>query len=137
MMNTCASLRASECLRRRLGAIGQNTQLSPDLHVDFAERTRIGDWVYVGPGGQFFGRGGLTIGDHVIISPQVTIMTSMHNHLAARFIPYDEIELLKPVEIGVAGWIGFGAILMPGVSWEKDASLGRVRLSRNHSLMAP
>ena len=123
-MNACASVRATECLRRKLSAVGPNAQLSPDLQVDSAERIRIGDWVYVGPGGQFFGRGGLAISDHVIIGPKVTIMTSMHNHRTARLIPYDEIELLKPVEIGTASWIGFGAILMPGVVLGKGCIVG-------------
>src|ERR1017187_3247779 len=79
-MDACASAQAAECLRRRLGAFGPNVQLFPDLQLDFAERIRIGDWVYVGPVGQLFGREGLIIGDHVIIGPQVTIMTSMHNY---------------------------------------------------------
>lgn len=124
IMNTCASAQAAERLRRRLGAVGANVQLSPDLQVDFADRIHIGDWVYVGLGGEFSGREGLTIADHVIIGPRVTIMTSMHNHRSARFIPYDEIELLNPVEIGVASWIGFGAIIMPGIVLGKGCIVG-------------
>lgn len=115
-MNAWSQAYATEALRRGLGAIGPNTELSPDLQADFAERLRIGDWVYIGPGGRFFARGGLTIADHVIIGPEVTIMTSMHNYREARLVPYDEVELLNPVEIGVACWIGYGAILMPGVA---------------------
>jgi len=123
-MNNFASAHAVECLRRKLGAVGPNVQLFPNLSLDYAERIRIGNWVYIGPGGQFFARGGLTIADHVIIGPQVTIMSSMHNYQDARFIPYDEVELLKPVEIGVASWIGFGAILMPGVILGKGCIVG-------------
>jgi len=123
-MDACASAQAAECLRRRLGAVGPNVQLSPNLQVDFAERIQIGDWVYVGPGSQFYGRGGLTIADHVIFGPQVIIMTSMHNHRNARFIPYDEIELLKPVKIGEASWIGFNAMLMPGVNLGRGCIVG-------------
>lgn len=111
-MNDCAAANANQRLRRSLGSIGSNVQLSSDTQVEFAERIRIGDYVYVGPRGQFFGRGGLTIADHVIIGPQVTIMTSMHNFKEARFIPYDEVELLSAVEIGEASWIGLSAILM-------------------------
>jgi acetyltransferase-like isoleucine patch superfamily enzyme len=92
--------------------------------LDYAERIRIGDWVHIGPRAQFWGRGGLTIADHVMIGPQVTIMTSMHNYRGARFIPYDEIELLGQVEIGVASWIGFGAIILPGVVLGKGCIVG-------------
>jgi acetyltransferase-like isoleucine patch superfamily enzyme len=48
----------------------------------------------------------------------------MHNYRGARLIPYDEIELLKPVEIGVASWIGLGAILMPGVVLGRGCIIG-------------
>jgi acetyltransferase-like isoleucine patch superfamily enzyme len=123
-LNACALAQASECLRHRLGAVGPNAQLAPNLLVEFAERVQIGDWVYIGPGGQLLGRGGLTIADHVIIGPQVTIMTSMHNFKDARLIPYDEIESLKPVEIGVACWLGFGTILLPGVVLGKGCIVG-------------
>lgn len=123
-MNACSSDRTIERLRRELGAVGPNVQLSPSLTWDYAERIRIGDWVYVGSGVELWGRGGLTIADHVIIGPRVIVMTSMHNFKGARFIPYDEIELLKPVEIGVACWIGLGAILMPGVVLGKGCIVG-------------
>lgn len=123
-MKHCVMIHASVSLQRRLSTVGQNTQISPDLLVDFAENVVIGDWVYIGPGGKFFGRGGLTIADHVIIGPEVTIMTSMHNYKNARFVPYDEVELLNPVYIGRASWIGLGAILMPGVSLGNGCIVG-------------
>lgn len=123
-MDNCVCALASNRLRRKLGNTGANVHLAQDLRVDFAERICIGDWVYVGPGCQFYGRGGLTIADHVIVAPQVIIMTSMHNYKNARFIPYDEIELLNPVAIGVASWIGFGAIILPGVVLGKGCIVG-------------
>ena len=101
-------------LRERLGSVGPNSQLSADLSVDHADRVHIGNWVYIGFQGHLYGRGGLTIHDHTIIAPQVVIMTSMHNYQGARYVPYDEVELLKPVIIGVASWVGLGAIIMPG-----------------------
>jgi len=123
-VDACTSVYAIRSLRRRLGAVGPTTELFPDLFIDYAERIKIGDWVHIGSGGQLFGRGGLSIADHVIIGPQVTIMTSKHNHHPARLIPYDEVELLKPVEIGVASWIGLGVILMPGVVLGKGCIVG-------------
>lgn len=123
-LNACAAAQTTARLRRQLGAVGPNVDLQPNFSFDYAERIRIGDWVYIGSGGHFSGRGGLTIADHVVIGPQVTIMTSMHNYRDAQFIPYNEIELLKPVEIGVASWIGLGAMLMPGVSLGRGCIVG-------------
>ena len=123
-MKAAASAQAIEQLRGSLGAVGRNVQLFSNLSLDHAEKIMIGDCVYIGPGGQFFGRGGITISNHVIIGPQVIIMTSMHNYKNAKFIPYDEIELLNPVKIGEACWIGFNAMIMPGVNLGKGCIVG-------------
>jgi acetyltransferase-like isoleucine patch superfamily enzyme len=111
-------------IKKNLGLLGSNSELFGDLKLDFAERIQIGDWVYVGPGGNFFGRGGLFISDHVIIGPEVVIMTSMHNYKNARFIPYDEIEILNPVHIGDACWIGYRSIILPGVKLGSGCIVG-------------
>ena len=39
----------------------------------------------------------------------------MRRFQSANLIPYDEVELLKSVKIGVAVWLGYGAVVMPGV----------------------
>jgi acetyltransferase-like isoleucine patch superfamily enzyme len=111
-------------IKKNLGLLGSNSELFSDLQLDFAERIQIGDWVYIGPGGNFFGRGGLIISDHVIIGPEVVIMTSMHNYKNARLIPYDEVEILKPVHIGNACWIGYRSIILPGVKLGSGCIVG-------------
>jgi acetyltransferase-like isoleucine patch superfamily enzyme len=123
-MNALASAYATERLRCKLRTTGPNVELPSNLEVDYAERISIGDWVYIGPGGSLSGRGGLEIADHVVIGPKVIIMTSMHNYRGAKYIPYDEIELLKPVKVGLACWIGMGAIVMPGVTLGKGCIVG-------------
>lgn len=123
-LNSCASAYTLYRIGQDLAAVGENTLLSPDLQLDFAGRINIADWVYVGSGGKFFGRGGLTIADHVIIGPQVTIMTSMHKFKDANFLPYDEHEILKPVKIGEASWIGYGVIIMPGIEIGRGCIVG-------------
>jgi len=115
---------ASETIKKKLAVVGANVQLAPDLKLDWPERVEIGDWVYVGPEGQFFTRGGLVVEDHTIIGPRVTIMTAMHNFRNAKYVPYDEIELLAPVRIGAANWIGFGVLLMPGITLGKGCIVG-------------
>ncbi|HEY4335889.1 MAG TPA: acyltransferase [Puia sp.] len=55
------------------------------------------------------GRGGLTIGDHTQIAPNVVIVTANHD-------PYDTRKhVTAPVKIGRYCWIGAGAKIMPGV----------------------
>lgn len=123
-MNNLAALYTAKILRSKLASVGSNVEFFGDLQVHSAERVAIGDWIYIGPGCQFFGRGGIKIADHVVIGPQVIIMTSMHNYKNARMIPYDEIELLNEVSIGEACWIGFNSMLMPGVKLGKGCIVG-------------
>ncbi|WP_346355412.1 acyltransferase [Azotosporobacter soli] len=86
------------------------------VKIDYPERVRIGESVYIGPDVYLSGRGGLNIEAHSIVAPEVLILTSLHNYKSARMIPYDEVELLRPVTIERCVWIGMRAIIMPGVT---------------------
>jgi acetyltransferase-like isoleucine patch superfamily enzyme len=68
--------------------------------------------------------GGLSIGTGTIISDEVVILTYMHNYETPRMLPYDEIELVKPVSIGSYVWIGYRALVAPGVSIGDGAVVG-------------
>lgn len=64
-------------------------------------------------------RGGLTIGDNVSISPNVTFITGSYNMQASDF-KYEAFETI--VEDYV--WIGTRAIILPGVKIGKGAVIG-------------
>jgi len=57
------------------------------------------------------GRGGLSIGDNVDISPGVWILTDSHDMHDPLFR-----EVLAPVTIGNYAWIGSRALILPGVT---------------------
>jgi maltose O-acetyltransferase len=57
------------------------------------------------------GRGGLSIGDYVSISPGVWILTDSHDMHDPLFR-----EVLAPVTIGNHAWIGSRALILPGVT---------------------
>jgi acetyltransferase-like isoleucine patch superfamily enzyme len=103
-------------LLAKLKVVGEGFECSGTTHFSHPDRTEIGDWVYIGPSCSFLTRGGLSIGDHTIIGPEVLVMTSMHNYRDAKLVPYDEIELLSAVRIGPASWIGMRATILPGIS---------------------
>lgn len=56
------------------------------------------------------------MGSYSILGPEVVIMTAQHNYYDASMIPYDQAEILKPVVIGEAVWIGMRAIVLGGVT---------------------
>jgi acetyltransferase-like isoleucine patch superfamily enzyme len=99
-----------------INAVGEGFECGDGTYFSHPDRTTIGDWVYVGNQCSFSTRGGLSIGNHCIIGPEVAIMTSMHKHRGAKMVPYDEFELLEAVSIGSASWVGMRAIFLPGVS---------------------
>lgn len=59
--------------------------------------------------------GGVKIGRYCHIAKGLTVYSHNHNFKSEEFIPYDNLELLRPVEIGDAVWIGANVTIAPGV----------------------
>lgn len=105
--------------RRVLGMrIGEGTALLMDLYLYIRGRARpgrpgitIGRRSVINQQCCLDGRGGLTIGDHVNISPGVWILTDSHDMHDPLFP-----EVLAPVTIRDHVWIGSRALILPGVT---------------------
>lgn len=104
--------------------LGAGVEIEPGVHFGFPSRIRIGDYVHIEPRGFLEGKGGLEIEDHVIIAPEVVILTSLHRYKEAHMVPYDQIDLLKPVKIERCVWIGMRAMILPGVTIGEGAIIG-------------
>src|SRR4051794_2186580 len=98
--------------------IGEGSALLMDLYVYIRGRARsgrqgitIGRMTVVNQQCCLDGRGGLTIGDYVSISPGVWILTDSHDMEDPLFR-----EVLAPVTIGNHVWIGSRALILPGVT---------------------
>lgn len=90
-----------------------------------ARFTRFGRNAFVNCGCTFMDRGGITIGDGVLIGPGVKLITENHA---------EEPELRRhvyglPIVIGRKAWIGAGATVLPGVTVGESH---RGRRSRRH-----
>lgn len=72
---------------------------------------RIGDRTVINRECCLDGRGGLTIGDDVSISPGVWLLTDSHD-MNDPFFP----EKFAPIAIGNYAWIGSRALVLPGVT---------------------
>lgn len=70
------------------------------------------------------GEGGVTIGNGTILSDEVVILSSMHRYAGATLLPYDEVTLLREVAIGDYVWIGYRALILPGVRIGQGAIVG-------------
>jgi maltose O-acetyltransferase len=105
--------------------IGENVVLS-GCGFGNRERINLGNHIYLGPGGSFQGLGGITIEDYNIFGPEVVILSSLHNFNweTSTMVPYDEVELLKPVVIRRACWVGMRTIILPGVELGEGCVVG-------------
>jgi acetyltransferase-like isoleucine patch superfamily enzyme len=110
--------------RRVLGMrIGEGSALLMDLYLHIRGRPRpgrpgisIGRRSVINQQCSLDGRGGLTIGDYVNISPGVWILTDSHDMHDPLFR-----EVLAPVKIGNHVWIGSRAMILPGVTLGEGA----------------
>jgi len=103
--------------------IGKNVKIMVKNEFRNPENISIGDHVYIGPNGAFFGEGRIEIKKGVIIGPKCTIYTANHdfNSLDLESIPYDYNIIVKKVTIYDFVWIGGNVIVVPGVKIGKFA----------------
>lgn len=100
----------------RMESAGVGIQLEPGVELVYPQRINLGSHIYIGPKTYLNGRGGLHIHDHVIMAPEIVILTAMHRYKDAEMVPYDPVELLRPVTVERCVWIGYRAMIMPGVT---------------------
>lgn len=119
-----------EISRKLFGRVGRNLRLYLPIRVDVGCNTFVGDNVLINQNCTFLDLGTITIGNRVLIAPDVKIYTVTHPLIAnerCHDFPDDPIEIfniIKPVTIGNDVWIGGGAIILPGVSIGNGAVVG-------------
>src|SRR3954463_15979422 len=93
-------------------AVDESFWLLPPFYTDFGRNIRVGRNVFVNHGCEFMDRGGITIGDDVLIGPRVNLITISHPlDPATRRSTY-----CAPIVIEKGAWLGAGVSVMPGVT---------------------
>ena len=59
--------------------------------------------------------GGVSIGEYFHVGRGLTIFSTNHNWRSEKMIPYDEIDIEKPVVIEDCVWFGCNVLVLPGV----------------------
>ena len=85
---------------------------------------RIGDHSNIGVSCHIAGRGGVEIGDHVLMGPEVMILTSRHIFRNLDVPIMDQGMEYAPVQIGNDVWIGARVIILPGVRIGNQVIIG-------------
>ncbi len=100
------------------------------LHLDgkvlfvHAESLTLGRNVHIGHDACFNCLGGVTVGDHTMISGRVTIYSYDHAFKRPSRLPFDHEVTHKPVYIGRYVWIGMNVTIAPGTVIEDGAVIG-------------
>lgn len=100
----------------RFRECGKDFLCCSGVKIRSAKRIRVGNNVRIGENFYINGRGGITIGNNVKFGPQVFIWTWNHNYYAPKKLPYDDVCLEGPVNIGDDVWIGAKANIVPGIT---------------------
>ena len=100
-------------LKRIFQSCGVDVFIEQGFYCDYGNLINLGNRVYFNINCTLLDGGKITIGDDVLIGPNVQILTINH-HLAPskRLL---KANLAKDVTIGNNVWIGAGAIILPGI----------------------
>jgi len=91
--------------------------LLPPFYTDFGRNIRVGRNVFVNHACEFMDRGGITIGDNVLIGPKVNLVTINHPLDPAR----RRSTHCAPIVIEDGAWLGAAVSVMPGVTIGRNA----------------
>lgn len=116
-----AAARRQEIMSELFGAVGEDVTVQKPFRILYGAHTKLGSHVFINAGCNFLDGGMITIGDRVLLAPDVKIYTGFHS-LDARerwqYGPDGKLHLVTkvaPVTIGSDVWIGGNATVLPGV----------------------
>jgi acetyltransferase-like isoleucine patch superfamily enzyme len=95
------------------GPLPESVTIYPPFFTEYGLDTAFGEDVFVNQGCTFMDRGGIRVGDRVMIAPRVSLITGGHPlPLAER----REYLSFAPITIGDDVWIGAAAVITQGVT---------------------
>jgi acetyltransferase-like isoleucine patch superfamily enzyme len=104
--------------RTRLASCGKDVYFNRRCSFASPENVSIGNSVKVGPENRLWAspRARLTIGDEVLLGPNVTIVTSNYSTADRERPIYDQDWIESDVVIGPRSWLGANVVVLPGVT---------------------
>ena len=117
----------NESLRRELarelfGQMGEGCYLEPPLRCDYGSNIRLGDRVYANFNLVVLDCAAVTIGNDVLIGPNVGIYTA--GHPVDPGLRRQGLEFALPITIEDGVWIGGHAVIAPGVRIGRNSVIG-------------
>lgn len=114
--------RANELMHALLGSCGHNLDFRPPVYMDYGERVRVGDNVFINAGLLILGGGLVTIGSDCLIGPDVRLYTP--NHALNPRLRREGWERSLPITLEDNVWLGGSVVVCPGVTIGRDSVIG-------------
>ncbi len=111
-----------ELLRDVLHDAGAGAFFEPTFRCEFGYNITVGDGFYANFDCVMLDGGGITIGDHVLLGPRVSVYTT--NHALDAGERAAGACIARPVVIGDNVWVGGGVTINPGVTVGEGAVIG-------------
>ncbi|QSH40261.1 sugar O-acetyltransferase [Lentisphaerota bacterium ZTH] len=117
-----AEAERAKALKEMFPEAGEDLYIEPPFRFDYGCNIKFGKNVYMNFRCIILDSALVTIGDNVMIAPNVQLYTASHPVNAAERISGP--ELAAPITIGNNVWIGGGAIILPGVTIGDNTTIG-------------
>lgn len=112
----------SQLIKTILGKSGKNTYIEPPFRCDYGYNIEVGDNFYANYNVTILDIAKVTIGDNVMLAPNVSIYTAGHPiHKDMRNTGY---EYGIEITIGNDVWIGGNTVIVPGVKIGNGVVIG-------------
>lgn len=109
-------------LDQMLGSIGPGSEIRPPMYIDLGKNISIGARCFVNFSLTALDVAAITIGDDVLIGPNVQLLTPTHP--VEPDPRRDKWEAAQPITIGDNVWLGGGVIVCPGVTIGENSVIG-------------
>jgi len=105
-------------------SFGEGSKISEYVKITHSEMIFLGKESHITNRCNLEGRGGITIGDYVLVGFESIILTTMHVHQNLEIPIKSQGVICKPVVIGNDVWLGTRVIVLPGVTIGNGAIVG-------------
>lgn len=93
----------------------ETSHIMAPMQIDMGKNMKVGSHVFINHGLTVMARGGIEIGDDVMIGPDASLLTANHDL-------YDhQVLLCGKITIKNNAWIGAKAVILPGVTVGENA----------------
>lgn len=123
-------VKRAELLREMLNSCGENVTVQQPVSILYGKHTSVGNDVFINGGCTLQDGARITIGDRVVIAPDVKLYCGEHAVDATQRWKRDANGTLKlvtttrPISIGSDVWIGGGVTVLPGVTIGSNVVVG-------------